>query len=41
MDEVAADTMAIIAKRVPPDKRNLSMTDRLILPQYSNEVTRR
>jgi acyl carrier protein len=23
------DTVAIIAKRVPPDKRNLSMTDRL------------
>ncbi|HEY2183946.1 MAG TPA: phosphopantetheine-binding protein [Xanthobacteraceae bacterium] len=29
MDEVAADTVAIIAKRAPPDKRNLSMTDRL------------
>jgi acyl carrier protein len=29
MDEVAADTVAIIAKRVPADKRNLSMTDRL------------
>jgi acyl carrier protein len=29
MDEVAADTVAIIAKRVSPDKRNLSMTDRL------------
>ena len=29
MDEVAADTVAIIAKRVPPDKRNLSMADRL------------
>jgi hypothetical protein len=28
MDEVAADTVAIIAKRVPADKRNLSMTDR-------------
>ena len=27
--EVAADTVAIIAKRVPADKRNLSMTDRL------------
>jgi acyl carrier protein len=29
MDEVAAGTVAIIAKRVPPDKHNLSMTDRL------------
>jgi acyl carrier protein len=29
MDEVAADAVAIIAKRVPPDKRNLSMADRL------------
>jgi len=29
MDEVAADTVAIIAKRVPPDKRTLSMADRL------------
>ena len=29
MDEVAADTVAIIAKRVPPDKRDLSMADRL------------
>ena len=29
MDEVAADTVAIIAKRVSPDKRNLSMADRL------------
>jgi acyl carrier protein len=29
MDEVAADTVAIIAKRVAPDKRNLSMADRL------------
>ena len=29
MDEVAADTVAIIAKRVPADKRSLSMTDRL------------
>ena len=29
MDEVAADTVAIIVKRVPPDKRNLSMADRL------------
>jgi acyl carrier protein len=29
MDEVAADTMAIIAKRVSPDKRKLSMTDRM------------
>ena len=29
MDEVAAQTVAIIAKRVPADKRNLSMTDRL------------
>ncbi len=29
MDEVAADTVAIIAKRLPADKRNLSMTDRL------------
>jgi hypothetical protein len=26
MDEVAADTVAIIAKRVPVDERNLSMT---------------
>ena len=25
----SADTVAIIAKRVPPDKRNLSMADRL------------
>ena len=29
MDEVEADTVAIIAKRVPPDKRDLSMADRL------------
>jgi acyl carrier protein len=29
MDEVAADAVAIIAKRVPPDKRDLSMADRL------------
>ena len=29
MDEVAADTMAIIAKRLPADRHNLSMTDRL------------
>jgi len=29
MDEVAADTMAIIAKRLPVDRHNLSMTDRL------------
>jgi acyl carrier protein len=29
MDEVAADTVAIIAKRVPPAKRDLSMADRL------------
>ena len=29
MDEVAADTVAIIAKRAHPDKRNLSITDRL------------
>jgi acyl carrier protein len=29
MDEVAADTMAIIAKRLPADRHDLSMTDRL------------
>ncbi|HEY2185604.1 MAG TPA: phosphopantetheine-binding protein [Xanthobacteraceae bacterium] len=29
MDEVAADTVAIIAKRVPADKRDLNMADRL------------
>jgi acyl carrier protein len=29
MDEVAADTVAIISKRVPADKRNLNMADRL------------
>ena len=29
MDEVTADTMAIIAKRLPADKGDLSMTDRL------------
>ena len=29
MDEVEADTVAIIAKRAPPDKRSLSMADRL------------
>ena len=29
MDEVTADTMAIIAKRLPADRHDLSMTDRL------------
>ncbi len=29
MDEVAAETVAIIAKRLPADKGKLSMTDRL------------
>jgi acyl carrier protein len=29
MDDVAADTIAIIAKRIPAHKRNLSLTDRL------------
>jgi len=29
MDDVAADVIAIIAKRVPAEKRNLSMADRL------------
>ena len=29
MDDVAADVIAIIAKRVPAEKRNVSMTDRL------------
>ena len=29
MDDVAADTIAIIAKRLPPEKRNLQATDRL------------
>jgi acyl carrier protein len=29
MDEVTADTMAIIAKRLPADRHALSMTDRL------------
>ena len=29
MDDVAADTIAIIAKRVAPEKRNLQPTDRL------------
>jgi acyl carrier protein len=29
MNDVAADTMAIIAKRLPMEKRNLNLTDRL------------
>jgi acyl carrier protein len=29
MDDVAADTIAIIAKRLPVEKRNLHLTDRL------------
>ena len=29
MDNVAAETIAIIGKRVPPEKRNLQPTDRL------------
>ena len=29
MDNVAADTIAIIAKRLPVEKRNLHLTDRL------------
>jgi acyl carrier protein len=29
MDDVAADTIAIIAKRVPPGRRDLALTDRL------------
>jgi acyl carrier protein len=29
MDDVAADTIAIIAKRVPAEKRNLHLADRL------------
>ncbi|HEY7242759.1 MAG TPA: phosphopantetheine-binding protein [Xanthobacteraceae bacterium] len=29
MDEVAADTIAIIAKRLPSEKGTLTMTDRL------------
>jgi acyl carrier protein len=29
MDDVAADTIAIIAKRLPPEKRNLGPADRL------------
>ena len=29
MDDVAADTIVIIAKRLPPEKRNLQATDRL------------
>jgi len=29
MDDVAGDVIAIIAKRVPAEKRNLSMADRL------------
>jgi acyl carrier protein len=29
MDNVAADTIAIIAKRLPAEKRNLHATDRL------------
>jgi acyl carrier protein len=29
MNDVAADTMAIIAKRLPIEKRNLNLTDRL------------
>jgi acyl carrier protein len=29
MNDVTADVVAIIAKKLPPDKRNLNMTDRL------------
>jgi acyl carrier protein len=29
MNDVAADTIAIIAKRLPPERRNLQPTDRL------------
>jgi acyl carrier protein len=29
MNDVAADTIAIIAKRVPPERHNLQPTDRL------------
>jgi acyl carrier protein len=29
MDDVAAETIAIIAKRLPPERRSLNLTDRL------------
>jgi len=29
MTDITADVVAIIAKKLPPDKRNLQMTDRL------------
>jgi acyl carrier protein len=29
MADITADVVAIIAKKLPPDKRNLQMTDRL------------
>jgi acyl carrier protein len=29
MTDISADVVAIIAKKLPPDKRNLQMTDRL------------
>ena len=29
MEDVTADVIAIIGKKLPPDKRNLQMTDRL------------
>jgi acyl carrier protein len=29
MDDVSVDTIAVIAKRLPPEKRNLGPTDRL------------